>query len=358
MIPYFKIHIKIFVLSFKKFGQNFQKMPLLSQKRRWEIIFLNKHEYGPKWGSKKIANYMNCSPNIVQRWIKRYESTGDVQDLPGRGRKRKFSEEEVEKFVKQADGKEMTANDIAIKYFDKSGQRVSTRTIRRRLNEQGLKYKNKIPKPLLTKNHREKRFAWGNNNSNRDWSSVIFSDESSFHLNTRRKKVWIRRGSIKIFRTVKHPMKVHVWACFSSKGWGNIFCFTKNLNTALMCNIYKRQLLPSSKKMFGDDVNSWSLVEDNDPKHMSKKCKDLKCELGINRLDFPPQSGDQNPIENVWAVLKSNVAERQPKSIKALKRCIKKEWAKLPVDFAQRLVVSMPHRIEAVINASGDYTMY
>ena len=62
----------------------------------------------------------------------------------------------MEKFVTIADEKEMTENVIVIKYFDKSGQRVSTKTIRCRLNEQGLKYKNKIPKPLLTKNHRGK----------------------------------------------------------------------------------------------------------------------------------------------------------------------------------------------------------
>ena len=72
--------------------------------------------------------------NIFQHWIKRYESTGNVQDHSGRVRKGKFSELEVKKFVTIADEKEMTENVIAIKYFDKSGQRVSARTIRCRIN--------------------------------------------------------------------------------------------------------------------------------------------------------------------------------------------------------------------------------
>ena len=79
-------------------------------KRHCGIIFLNKHEHGPKWGSKKIAKYMNCSLNIVQHWIKRYEFTGSVQDHSGRARKRKFSEVEVRKFVAIADEKETTEN--------------------------------------------------------------------------------------------------------------------------------------------------------------------------------------------------------------------------------------------------------
>lgn len=39
----------------------------------------------------------------------------------------------------------------------------------------------------------------------------------------------------KICRSVKHPAKVNVWGCFSSKGFGRIVCFTGNLNANKMC---------------------------------------------------------------------------------------------------------------------------
>ena len=37
---------------------------------------------------------------------------------------------------------------------------------------------------------------------------------------------------------------------------------------------------------------------------------------------------------------------------------IKKEWKNLPVDFAEKLVNSMEHRIELLIERNGDYINY
>ncbi|EFN89281.1 Transposable element Tcb2 transposase, partial [Harpegnathos saltator] len=48
----------------------------------------------------------------------------------------------------------------------------------------------------------------------------------------------------------------------------------------------------------------WILQEDNDPKHRSKFCTEWKEQSDIVTLDWPSQSLDANPIENVWAYLK------------------------------------------------------
>ena len=74
----------------------------------------------------------------------------------------------------------------------------------------------------------------------------------------------------KVVRTVKHPVKVNVLGCFPSKGSGQVVCFKENLNAELMCDIYKRGLLPTSQKQFGHDSKLWKLQEGNDPKHRSK----------------------------------------------------------------------------------------
>ena len=66
----------------------------LSIKSRWEIVFLAHHPLGPKMSVGKIAKYIKCSKSTVQKWISKYQETGDVQDDEGRGRKRKTSEKE------------------------------------------------------------------------------------------------------------------------------------------------------------------------------------------------------------------------------------------------------------------------
>ena len=70
-------------------------------------------------------------------------------------------------------------------------------------------------------------------------------------------------------RTVKHPVKVHIWGSVSSVGFGRCHLFTTNLNAKKLVEIYSTALVASIAK-FGGSNNSWILQEDNDPKHKSK----------------------------------------------------------------------------------------
>ena len=73
-----------------------------------------------------------------------------------------------------------------------------------------------------------------------------------------------------------------------------------------MCSIYERGLLPSACELFGEDSIDWILQEDNDPKHHSRICKIWK-ENEMTVLPWSSMSPDQNPIENVWRIIKDNV---------------------------------------------------
>ena len=66
-------------------------------------------------------------------------------------------------------------------------------------------------------------------------------------------------------------------------------------------------------------------------------------------------SPDTNSIENLWSIQKTKVAYRRPHPTKDLIKAINKEWNNLPNELALRLINSMKNRIEALINASGDY---
>ncbi|KAG1033131.1 hypothetical protein G6F43_013626 [Rhizopus delemar] len=48
---------------------------------------------------------------------------------------------------------------------------------------------------------------------------------------------------------------------------------------------------------------------DNDPKHTSKLVKEYLKEQSYSILEWPTQSLDLNPIENMWSLLKRRLAD-------------------------------------------------
>ena len=48
----------------------------------------------------------------------------------------------------------------------------------------------------------------------------------------------------------------------------------------------------------------------------------------------------------------------QPKSVENLKRKVKNAWRSIPLEYIQKLVESMPRRIQACIAAEGGATKY
>ena len=158
--------------------------------------------------------------------------------------------------------------------------------------------------------------------------------------------------------TVKHSARVHVYACFSEKGFGKLYFFTQILNAELLCTIYKSTLLPSAITFFGKDNNNWILQEDNDPKHRSKKAQDWRFKNKVKCLSWPSQSPDLNPMENVWAILKANVNNHKPNSVKELIKIIQKEWKKFDNIFAQNLVISMKNGVSLLLSNGGNHILY
>lgn len=76
-------------------------------------------------------------------------------------------------------------------------------------------------------------------------------------------------------------------------------------------------------------------------------------------LDWPGNSPDLNPIENLWYTIKKKLAEKKPKSLAELRNCVKNIWEKsITPDILQSLVLSMPNRIKNVIKAKGGVTKY
>lgn len=326
--------------------------------KRLEAVFLCSHPKGPKMSVLSAAKYLHRSKAFVSKWVTRFKTNKNVDDLPERGTKRATVNRTDRTIISFFARNPALTLRQGQQQLAKRNINVSIATIRRRLRENKIQWRSVRTKPLLKQQHVKKRLLWAREHVTSDWQNVIFTDEASFWAFAPQHKAWTVRGKPLLQRSVKHPLKVHVWGCFSALGFGKLHIFTENLNAHKMTLIYKKYLLPSAKKWFGDDPSTWVLQEDNDPKHRSRRCVSWKTENGIQVLEWPSQSPDANPIENVWALMKNQLRGTSIFNYKSLCRKIRQIWRSLSEEYAEKLVESMPRRCEAILQNNGDWTLY
>ena len=79
----------------------------------------------------------------------------------------------------------------------------------------------------------------------------------------------------------------------------------------------------------------------------------------ITLLEWPGNNPELNLIENLWAFLKDEVADKHPSNIPALIKATKLIWiCEIPEKFCIDLVEIMPRQMKVVIKAKGELTKY
>ncbi len=155
-----------------------------------------------------------------------------------------------------------------------------------------------------------------------------------------------------------------VWS-FHSQWWFGLPCHLLVLvhcvswspvNAAIYQEILEHIMLLSADKLYGDA--DFIFQQDLAHAHTAKGTKSWFNDHGVTVLDWPANSPDLNPIENLWVIIKRKMRDTRPNNADDLNAAIKATWASITPEQCHRLIASMPRRINAVIHAKEGPTKY
>ena len=102
----------------------------------------------------------------------------------------------------------------------------------------------------------------------------------------------------------------------------------ERINSNTYINILGRNLLPFQQAVHELAGGSIVFQQDNAPIHTSRMTTEWFSTNNITTIDWPANSPDLNPIENIWKILKDNIQNQKdfPRTVSELKVALKKEW--------------------------------
>ena len=238
------------------------------------------------------------------------------------------------------------------------GISISLHTVLRARELLGWTFRRSSYCQLIRDANKQTWLDWALQYQNDRVDNVIFSDEASIQIETHRLRCYRKKGEKpKPKPRPKHPVKVHVWAGISKKGATSIAIFTGIMDAEFYVNILDRCLVPFIRDRFA--CGEHSFMQDNDPKHVSRRAQQFFAENDINWWRTPPESPDCNPIENLWHELKDFLrAKVKPRNMAELKVGIKSFWSTVTRAKCTKYINHLQKVIPKVIELNGDATGY
>ena len=110
---------------------------------------------------------------------------------------------------------------------------------------------------------------------------------------------------------------------------------------------------------FSSMVQMSPFMHDNVRPHSAAITRQFLATNNVKVLDWPANSPDLNPIEQVWDELGHRVRRNHAiQTVNDLAAALQAEWANLPTPFIQRYVNSMRRRTTVCIAQNGGHMRY
>lgn len=323
--------------------------------------------------NKQIAAATGKKAEAIRQWLVKYRLN---QSLPPKvivdktitsGR----TSLEIKRLI--SDNPKLTIRDIERKLKDAAGpykRTPSKSTIGRFLIKNNLVMIKLLKKPLVSIRNIGRRLEFA-----QKWLedpdeliyNTIWSDETTVRKMPQGKDILYRvhssvqKDSLPRNRQIQQGgFSVMFWGCFSSMGLGPLVALEGNQNQHTYVETLREYLLPelaAAKAEFDMDM---IFMQDNAPCHKTHKVMDFLADNQVRTLEWPAQSPDLNPIENLWAIIKHRRQKKFgfPTTKIELVDQIFEIWNEVDEELCETLAESIENRLKEVIRLGGQPTKY
>jgi len=338
-----------------------QKRRELSNEVKAQIVILHEDHT-----MRQISDRLSLPLSTVGYVIKKFEKTGSYENKDRKGRPKKLSaRNEIYILRELKKNPHQSLRQLSINIGNCVPQ-ISIASLSNFVKSRNYTSRIAVEKPLLNLTHIKTRINYCKRMAT--WSKdqldkIIYSDESSFCLysNSHCKRVWrlpgTRYQSQNVLPKVKFGGgKIMVWGCITRDGVGPLISVKGHINQESYKKILEDHFLP----WFLSLPNGYVFQEDNAPVHNGHMVTTWRQEQQIEKLDWPPQSPDLSPIENLWDLLDRLIRKvnPQPKTLPELEKIIKLKWLEIRPEIVRKLYDSVPKRIALCLKVKGGHTKY
>ncbi|GFX20748.1 transposable element Tcb2 transposase [Trichonephila clavipes] len=286
-----------------------------------------------------VAAEFGIAHSIVSRLWRQFQTTGTA--IRGFSSGRPLGTTHADDryiFLQARRNRRQTAGEIARHTTQATGRPISRFTVARRLHGGGLFARRPVRCVPLTPAHRRRRSLWCREHRNwrdNEWGRVLFTDESRFSLSSdsHRILIWRERGSR------NHPSNIIERDRYGGRGvfvWGGIMLGSRTDLYVFDAGSVNEILLPYVRLFRGAMGVQFLFMDDNAPCHRTVAAEQLLESTRLAARTLPPVT------------------------IRKLRLALQDEWAAMPQQLIDTLILSMGRRCETclAVSLSGDHISY